>query len=126
MFNNFTCMARVCKDPEIRQAGNTPCCTVRLATSTNQRVDGEWVAHTLFFDAVVFGERFADRMSEFRKGDMMLVSGQLNNRSYTTRGGETRESLTLDVQKFEYVDLNKNNAGNIEPNEAAATGDLPF
>lgn len=69
---------RATKDAELKQAGNSQVCTIRLAN--NERIkqrDGEYREKTTYVDVECWGKR-AEFASEYvKKGQMVHVMGKL-------------------------------------------------
>ena len=56
MSNNVTLIGNLGKDPEVRQAGSTSVCNLRIATSERRKdSSGEWTDHTEWHSVTVFG-----------------------------------------------------------------------
>ena len=100
MFNVFTAVARVCADAQVRDSGNAKICNLRMVTSKNRKVRDQWEERTFFFNAVGFNKG-ADRLADYRKGDLVVVSGEIECSTYTNRDGESKTVYNLNVQSIE-------------------------
>ena len=121
MFNNFSAQVRATRDAETKQFGQTPACVVSLVNSTNQKVGDQWVENPLFFKGIVFGNP-SERLAKVRKGDTLIVTGQLVNRKYTDKSGEERSDLNLEIARFEIIPVMKKATSS----SSDGIGDLPF
>lgn len=99
MLNNFTATARVVADPEIKEAGSTTIGTMRVVNSTNKKKNGEWVENPFFFRVVSFGQS-TERLKQFKKGDLIVVTGELVCEKY---GNDGKLTFNLNVNKIEPV-----------------------
>lgn len=109
MFNHFTAIARVVAEAQSREAGNTTIGTMRMVTSKSRKVKGEWVENTFFFTAVAFGQQ-AERLATFKKGELLLVSGDLECNTYKTKDGETKNQFNVNLGHIEKMDSPKKGA----------------
>ena len=87
--------ARLCADPRI---GDLPSggkvANIRIAHNFRTKEDGEWVSKAQFLDVALF--RSAEAVGEyFHKGSAIIVSGELQTRTWTNKDGEVQETLEL-------------------------------
>ncbi|MBJ7381083.1 MAG: single-stranded DNA-binding protein [Acidimicrobiia bacterium] len=96
--NTITVVGNLTRDPEIRYtAGGQAKATLGIAVSrgwvnkqTNEREE-----RTSFFNVIVWGE-MADHCSEsLQKGNRVIVSGRLEQRSWETEQGEKRSIVEI-------------------------------
>ena len=94
MLNHIVMMGRLTKDPELRQAGDTPVCSFRIACDRDyQNKAGE--TETDFLDVVVW-RKLGETVAEyFTKGRMAVVSGRLQVRPWTDQEGNKRYSTEI-------------------------------
>lgn len=90
MYNNITVMGRFTADPELRYTNNeTPVASFTIACERDTKnKDGS--RDTDFFNCTAWrhtGE-FVDQY--FSKGSLALITGRLQNRSYTDKNGNKR------------------------------------
>lgn len=100
MFNSFSALARVVAEAQTRDSGNTTLGTMRLVTSVNRKVKGEYVEHPFYFTGVTFGKA-AERLEKFHKGDLVVVSGTLECQSFKSRDGEEKQAFNLNISYIE-------------------------
>jgi single-strand DNA-binding protein len=92
------------EDPELKTTpgGQNVCnpsvaCTPRkFNKQTNEFEDGE----TLFLRGSCWGAQAERVVDELRKGMRVQVSGQLKARSYTTKDGEKRTVIEIDIDEI--------------------------
>ena len=85
MFNNFTIMGRICNDIDIKTTPNgVAVCSFRVAVDRKYQAD-KANKQTDFFNVVAWRNTadFIDKY--FSKGDMIHISGELQQRQYEDR-----------------------------------------
>lgn len=90
-YNQVTLLGRVGKEPEIRsfQSGDRVA-NFSLATSESWKKDGEKKEKTTWHNIVVTNQGLVKVIESYvKKGDLLLIVGKLENRSYD-KNGETR------------------------------------
>lgn len=87
---------RIATDPKL-VAGVNPRLTFRLAVDDRaQGPDGQWATRqTVFHDVVVFGRSAETFARLYRKGDPVLVAGELRFTTYKTQGGDQRTGTQI-------------------------------
>lgn len=100
MTNTITVTGRLSEDPTLRftPAGKA-CTTVTVPDQKRAKNDaGEWEdqSATTWLRATVWGDD-AEALAEHAvKGDTVTITGRLITREFTTKNGETRQSLEID------------------------------
>lgn len=91
MLNSSEIQGRLTKDIELKYTGNgTPVTSFCLACERDYRNEATGERDCDFIDFVAW-RRTAEFINEwFHKGDMMIVKGRLQKRSYTDRDGNTK------------------------------------
>ena len=103
MTTNTTIVGNLTADPEVRftHAG-TAVCNFTVA-STPRRFDRDsetWVdGDTLFLRCTTFGTQAERMVEELTKGARVMVTGSLEQHTYTDADGNTRISIELDVDE---------------------------
>jgi single-strand DNA-binding protein len=91
-------LGNLTRDPELRQAGSSQVCSLRLAE--NAYVRGEKT--TLYFEASVWGRRGETAAEYLAKGSTVLVHGQFSVREYE-HNGEQRSSLEIGNAEWQFA-----------------------
>ena len=96
--NTITVVGNLTRDPEIRYtAGGQAKATLGIAVNrvwTNKQTN-EREERTSFFNVIVWGE-MADHCSEsLQKGNRVIVTGRLEQRSYDTEQGEKKSIVEI-------------------------------
>ena len=103
MLNHIVMMGRLTKDPELRQAGDTPVCTFRIACDRDYKNKaGE--KETDFVDVVVWRKMGENVAKYFAKGRMAVVSGRLQIRPWTDQDGNKRYSTEIVAEHVYFGD----------------------
>lgn len=88
-------------DPELRftQSGTAVAnFTVASTPRSYDRTKGEWVDGEPLFLRCTLWRQPAEHLAEsLRKGDRVIVTGRLRQRSYETRDGDKRTTIELDA-----------------------------
>jgi len=94
--NTITVVGNVTRDPELRYlTSGTALAQLGLAVNRRYQQNGEWQEDTSFFDVVCWRE-LADNVSEsISKGDRIIVTGRLEQRSWETQDGEKRSKVEI-------------------------------
>lgn len=92
-FNQTTLVGRLTKDPESRtsKSGSS---VVNFSIAVNRHLkDGSDKAN--FFDVIVFGQTAAFVSEYLKKGDLVLVSGSLEQQTWETQDGQRRSRVVI-------------------------------
>ncbi len=80
------------QDAEVKtfESGRT-LVNIRLATNESYKnKDGEWVNNSTWHNVAYWKNKKDENLDFLKKGELVLVSGRLNNRKYTDKNGEDR------------------------------------
>ena len=93
-FAQLTLVGNVGQMPDFKQVSGKEVCNFTLAT--NRKVKGEKI--TTWFSVVCWDERKNAIIRDYvRKGNPLMVVGQLSTRMFKTKDGETRTALDVDI-----------------------------
>jgi single-strand DNA-binding protein len=94
--NTITIVGNVTRDPELRYlTSGTALAQLGVAVNRRYQQNGEWQEDTSFFDVVCWRE-LADNVSEsISKGDRIIVTGRLEQRSWETQDGDKRSKVEI-------------------------------
>lgn len=107
MLNRIQLMGRLGKDPELRKTANGISVTsIRVACDRDYKPDGG-ERETDWFDVVIWrgGAEFVSKF--FKKGQMIVVDGRLQSRSWTDNDGNTRYSTEIVADNVYFGDSKK-------------------
>ena len=89
--NTVTLTGNLTKDPELRYTtGGRGVASFGLAVNRSYQVNGEWQEQVSFFNVVAWGDLGENAAASLHKGNHVMVTGRLEQRSYDTREGEKR------------------------------------
>lgn len=74
---------------ELKQAGETPLLSLRLAINERRKQGDEWVEHTEWVSATLFGKRAQSLAPHIKKGDPLFVMGKLRTKTVEKDGTKT-------------------------------------
>lgn len=125
--NKATLCGNITRDIETRitPSGKT---VVNFSIATNKRINGK--DETTYHNCVSWGKQGEVIAKYFKKGDKILIEGEINNRSWE-KDGIKRYSSDIVVSSFYFVGGNKvkeaeeNNLSD-EPVEQDLTQGIPF
>lgn len=121
MLNHVVLQGRLCADPEIRTTqGGSSVATFTLAVDRDYKgKDGQRDAD--FLTCVAWKAIAEHIVRWFTKGQMALVEGQIQTRSYTDKEGKKRTSTEIVVSGIHFCGPKKQ-----EAEEDLDDGTLPF
>src|SRR5690348_569784 len=101
MSNRITITGRLSGDPELRFAKTgTAMCTITVPDQKRRKnpQTNEWEdqSATTWFRATIFKDAAESLAEHGRKGDTVIVTGELITREWTNQAGETKSSLEID------------------------------
>jgi len=103
--NNYTAIGRLTRDTETRAAGGGNVTSISIAVNTPWKdKSGEWKESTLFLRVTAWG-KLSDKASALKKGDSILVAGNLESKAWVTSNGEKKESIELKALTIESINV---------------------
>lgn len=100
-YPTITAEGNLVNDVELRVHNENPYAILRIAFNGRKKTEsGEWVnTDPIYLDASVWGKAAENTASTFKKGDSVLITGSLKQRSYTTKDGvnKTVDEISIDT-----------------------------
>jgi single-strand DNA-binding protein len=94
--NSVTLVGNITKDPELRYTtGGRGVASFGLAVNRRYQVNGEWQEEASFFNVVAWADLGENAAASLHKGNRIIVTGRLQQRSYETRDGEKRNVVEV-------------------------------
>ena len=88
MINRIILIGRIGKDPETFKEGKIA--KIPLATNESKKnQSGEWEDETTWHTVISFGNQ-AERMANYKKGNLIYVEGKMTYRKYEDKEGVKR------------------------------------
>ena len=132
-FNKVIMIGNMCADPELKQsASGVSVCSFNIAVNRKYSKDGT----TDFFTVVAWRQQAEFICKYFKKGQAILVCGQLQARSWTDNNGNKRYATEIVADEVSFVGGKESvQSAKNEPSEQSFTpsfeeisgeDDLPF
>lgn len=104
-FNKVILMGNLTRDVEMRTtASGQNVANFSLAVSRSWKgQDGQTQEQTSFINCVAWGKAGEIIAQYVKKGDSLLVSGRLDQRSYDDKDGNKRQAVEVNVEDFNFV-----------------------
>lgn len=104
-FNKVILMGNLTRDVEMRTTGSGQnVANFSLAVSRSWRnQNGEQQEQTSFINCVAWGKPGEIISQYVKKGDPLLVSGRLDQRSYEDKDGNKRQAVEVIVEDFNFI-----------------------
>ena len=111
--NSVNLVGRLCADPELRRTNDgTAVCSYSLAVKRPMVKDA-----TDFID-IVSWKQSAEYLCQYgHKGDIVAVSGSLQDRKWTDKEGKERKTKEVVTTSVTLVSSKKNSEGNTQPTQ---------
>jgi len=94
--NSVTLVGNITKDPELRYtSGGRGVASFGLAVNRRYQVNGEWQEEASFFNIVAWADLGENAAASLHKGNRIIVTGRLQQRSYETRDGDKRNVVEV-------------------------------
>lgn len=104
-FSKVILAGNLTRDPELRTtASGSSVCSFSLAVNRRIRTaSGEDQERTSFFDCSAWGRSGETIEKYLRKGQPLLVSGRLDQRTWEDKNGQKRSSVEVFVEEFTFI-----------------------
>lgn len=121
--NRVTIVGNLTRDPEVRQAGSTTVCDLRVAVNDRVKRNEQWEDYANYFDVSVFGAQ-GDRCAEYlSKGRQVAIDGKLRWREWEGDNGK-RQAVSIVADTVQFIGP-RDGAGSAAP-AVKADEDIPF
>jgi single-strand DNA-binding protein len=108
--NRVVMTGNLTRDPELRAAGETSICKLRIACNTRRKNQGQWEEKPNYFDVTVFGTRGENCAKYLTKGRPVAIDGRLEWREYEV-DGQKRQSIDIIADNVQFLG-GRDDAGN--------------
>lgn len=94
--NIVSIVGNVTRDPEVRfTPAGTPVCSFGVAWNRRYERNGEQVEDTSFFEVICWSALGENVAQSIPKGARVVVTGRLDQRSFTNKDGESRQAVEI-------------------------------
>lgn len=102
--NRVVITGNLTRDPELRslQSG-TSVCSLRIASNSRQKRDGEWVDKPNYFSVTVWGAQGENCARFLAKGRPVCIDGRLDWREWQSQDGSKRESVEIVAESVQFL-----------------------
>lgn len=136
MYNNFTILGRTTKDVEVRLSNNgVTMAKFSIASTSITTKNNERIENTLFIDALAIGKIGDVAEKYLKKGNLVFITGKLQNDDWTDSNGVKHHKITLLVSELKLIPQGQKNAtttkeasqvNNTEPVFEFSDDEIPF
>lgn len=98
------------RDPELRNAGGTSVCSLRVAVNTRRKQDGNWVDKPNYFDVTVWGKQGESCAQYLEKGRPVAVQGRLEWREWE-KDGNKRQAVEIIADSVQFLNSRDGSSG---------------
>lgn len=99
--NSVTIVGRLTRDTETRQAGATEIQSMRLASTSRRKVNGEWQDVPGYYDVTMFG---GERVKQYLvKGKQLAITGRLSWREYEKSDGTKVQAVEIIAENLQLL-----------------------
>lgn len=105
MLNTVAVTGNLTRDSELRATKNDSfILTFSIAVNERRKQeDGTWEDEPSYFDCKLFGKRAQGAASYLVKGTKVTVQGKLRQERWKTKDGQSRSSVLIVVDEFEFM-----------------------
>lgn len=100
MLNSAILCGRLTRDPELRRLPSGKACVSFSIAVDDDFKDKDGNRGTQFFDCVMFGTNAENLCNLCHKGDLIDVTGRLDNREWTDKNGVKRRTTEIICNTF--------------------------
>lgn len=109
MLNKIIMIARLCADPEQKMTQNGKLlteCRVACQRDFKDPTTGSYPSD--FFSVTVFGRSAEFLAKNFHKGDLITITGRIENSNFTDSNGQARTVTRIKAETVEFVPSSRN------------------
>ena len=103
MRNEVKLLGNLGKDPEIRTTTTgKKYARFSFATPNNYKnAKGDWINETDWHNMVAWGQIASNVEKSLKKGNMVVITGRIKNRTYEDKNGQTRHISEIIINDFD-------------------------
>lgn len=111
--NKITLLGRLTKDVELKLIGDRPLAEFSIAVNRKYK-NAQGERETDFFNCKLWGKTAETLQQHTMKGQQLLVSGRVENRTFVNQEGQNVKFTEVIVEEFDFVEKspNQNNGYN--------------
>ena len=103
--NRVIMTGNLTSDPELRAAGSTNVCKMRIANNTRRKNSqtGMWEDKPNYFDVAVFGAQAENCKKYLAKGRPIAIDGRLEWREWEAQDGSKRQNVEIIADNVQFL-----------------------
>lgn len=105
--NKITLLGRLTKDVELKLIGDRPLAEFSLAVNRKYK-NAQGERETDFFNCKLWGKTAETLQQHTMKGQQLLVSGRVENRTFVNQEGQNVKFTEVIVEEFDFVEKKPN------------------
>lgn len=105
--NKITLLGRLTKDVELKLIGDRPLAEFSLAVNRKYK-NAQGERETDFFNCKLWGKTAETLQQHTMKGQQLLVSGRVENRTFVNQEGQNVRFTEVIVEEFDFVEKSPN------------------
>lgn len=105
--NKITLLGRLTKDVELKLIGDRPLAEFSLAVNRRYK-NAQGERETDFFNCKLWGKTAETLQQHTMKGQQLLVSGRVENRTFVNQEGQNVKFTEVIVEEFDFVEKSPN------------------
>jgi single-strand DNA-binding protein len=128
--NRVIVTGNLTRDPELRHAGETAVCELRIAVNSRRRDEaGNWVDKPNYFNVKVWGAQGENCSTYLSKGRPVAIDGRLDWREWEDQSGNKRQTVEIIADRVQFLGSRDGSgpggSGGGNGNQFAAQSDVP-
>jgi single-strand DNA-binding protein len=102
--NRVVLTGNLTRDPELRStASGMSVCSLRIASNTRRKENGEWVDKPNYFSVTVWGAQGENCQRFLSKGRPVAIDGRLEWREWQDQSGNKREAVEIVADSVQFL-----------------------
>src|ERR1700754_1531408 len=102
--NRVIITGNLTRDPELRSLpSGMAVCSLRIATNTRRKENGEWVDKPNYFSVTVWGAQGENCARFLSRGRGVCIDGRLDWREWQTQEGQKREAIEIVADAVQFL-----------------------
>jgi single-strand DNA-binding protein len=102
--NRVIITGNLTRDPELRSLpSGMSVCTLRIASNSRRKENGEWVDKPNYFSVTVWGAQGENCQRFLSKGRPVAIDGRLEWREWQTQDGNKREAVEIVADSVQFL-----------------------
>lgn len=101
--NSVTMNGNLTKEPDLKEAGGTSVCELRIATNSSFKKDGKWESKAHFFQVNVWGAQGENCAKYLKKGSKVSILGRLEYQQWKNKDDQVNSRVIIVANQIEFL-----------------------